>query len=142
MGTAVKPNFKIVNARDAGVPLSDLTIRYYFTADTSAVQQFACDYAVVDKSNVAGQFAPITAKNPADQADHYLEVSFTPDAGSVGPGSDSGGIHVRFYDLASGGTLVLDQTNDYSFDPTKLTYTPWDHVTLYENGVPAWGKEP
>jgi endoglucanase len=34
------------------------------------------------------------------------------------------------------------ETGDYSFDPTKISFTGWDHVTLYRNGVLIWGTEP
>ena len=34
------------------------------------------------------------------------------------------------------------ETGDYSFDPTKTSFTDWDHVTLYRNGVLVWGTEP
>ena len=33
-------------------------------------------------------------------------------------------------------------TGDSSFDPTRISFTNWDHVTLYRNGVLVWGTEP
>jgi hypothetical protein len=35
-----------------------------------------------------------------------------------------------------------DETNDYSYDPTKISLSDWDHVTLYRNGILVWGLEP
>jgi hypothetical protein len=34
------------------------------------------------------------------------------------------------------------QTDDYSFDATKMAFTEWDRVTLYIDGVLAFGVEP
>lgn len=33
------------------------------------------------------------------------------------------------------------ETGDYSFDPTKIVFADWNHVTLYRNGVLVWGTE-
>ncbi len=40
------------------------------------------------------------------------------------------------------GFPTFDQTNDYSFDPTKTTFAPSTTVTLYQNGTLVWGTEP
>jgi cellulose 1,4-beta-cellobiosidase len=37
---------------------------------------------------------------------------------------------------------MFDQTNDYSFDPTKTSYANWTHMTLYQGGTLVWGTEP
>jgi beta-glucosidase len=34
------------------------------------------------------------------------------------------------------------ETNDYSYDATKLVYTAWPQVTLYQTGQLVWGLEP
>jgi hypothetical protein len=37
---------------------------------------------------------------------------------------------------------VYNQTNDYSFDASKTTMTPWTHVVLLQNGSVVWGTPP
>ena len=39
-------------------------------------------------------------------------------------------------------TDVYTQTNDPSFDATKIMYADWNRVTLYQNGTLVWGTEP
>ena len=34
------------------------------------------------------------------------------------------------------------ESNDHSYDGTKLTLADWSKVTLYRNGVLVWGTEP
>jgi hypothetical protein len=133
----IRPYFEIYNAGPSPVALSTLTIRYYFTADGSTSLAFDCDFASpVGCANVAGTFATTSGT----QADHYLEVSFLPAAGSISAGGNSGQIEVRFEDSAY--AIMFDQTNDWSFDPTNPAYAPWARVTLYQNGTLVWGTEP
>ena len=40
------------------------------------------------------------------------------------------------------GNNAVARTTDYSFSPTKLSFTDWDHVALYRNSVRVWGTEP
>jgi hypothetical protein len=131
----IEPHFKISNTGTSTVALSDLTVRYFFNADGSATQEFACDYALVGCGNVSATFNTWSGGG----ADHYMEVSFTSDAGSVSPGSDSGEIQPRFYDQ---NFLVFTQTGDYSFNPTYTSYANWTNMTLYQNGALVWGTEP
>jgi hypothetical protein len=131
----IQPHFKIANTGSSAVALSTLKVRYFFTANGSATQVFACDYALIGCGNVMGAFYPWTLGG----ADHYLEVTFSSAAGSVSPGSDSGEVQPRFYDQ---NYLFFTQTDDYSFDATKTSFTNWTNMTLYQNGTLVWGTEP
>jgi hypothetical protein len=131
----IQPHFKIANTGSSAVPLSTLKVRYFFTANGSATQDFVCDYALIQCSNVMAAFASWGGGG----ADTYLEITFSSTAGSVSPGSDSGEIQARFHDH---NYLVFTQTDDYSFDATKTTFTNWTHMTLYQNNSLVWGVEP
>ena len=112
-----------------------LTVRYWFTAEgTAAGQAFECDYAVVGQENVSGAFADASGTD----ADTYLEVSFAV-ATSLAPGAESGEIQTRIHkaDFSD-----YDQSNDWSFDPTKTAAAPWDRVTLHQGATLLWGTEP
>ncbi|MEO5726499.1 MAG: cellulose binding domain-containing protein, partial [Byssovorax sp.] len=50
----MKPHFRIWNGGTTSVPLSSLTIRYYFTSEGNPPQVFECDYATVGCGNLAG----------------------------------------------------------------------------------------
>jgi hypothetical protein len=131
----ITPYFEIMNNGTAAQDLTSLTLRYWFTADGSTSQSFACDYALVGNQLVQGAF--VTMPTPTATADHYMEVSFT--GGSIMAGSTSGAIQTRFYDTSY---ATFTQTNDYSFNAADAAYAQWNQVTLYRSGTLVWGVEP
>ncbi len=135
----IKPHFNIINAGTSPVPLSELKIRYWYTREGTASQNFWCDYSAIPGScsNLSGTFVQVSPARTG--ADFYLEVSFTTAAGSIPAGGQSGEIQTRF---AKTDWSNYNETGDYSFDPTKTSFTDWTHVTLYRNGVLIWGTEP
>ncbi len=128
--------FQIINHGSSSVPLSSLTIRYFYTKDGSPAsdQDFVCDYAAITGGggNVIGVFDTFTGTN----ADEYLEIQFAAAAGSIGPGASTGEIQARIH---TGAYATFTQGNDYSFDPTKTAFTDWANVTLYQNGIAISG---
>jgi len=128
----LKPYFKIANDSGSSVPLSQFTIRYWYTNRASPIQTAVIDAADVGKEYVTTSF---------EKSDGWdcLDIGFTAGAGDLESGSDSGQIKSRFYNE---NYIYYKQTDDYSFDATKLDYTLWDHVTLYQNGNLVWGIEP
>jgi hypothetical protein len=133
----IKPHFNIINVGTSAVPLSELKIRYWFTREGTANQTFWCDYAVPGCANLSGSFVAVSPVRTG--ANFYLEISFTAAAGSLAAGGQSGEIQTRF---AKTDWSNYTETGDYSFDPTKLSFADWTHVTLYRNGVLIWGTEP
>jgi hypothetical protein len=133
----IRPQFRIVNQTGTSVPLSQFRIRYYFTRDTAESLILTCDYAGFGCGNIASLFVPV---NPMrTNTDYYLEVGFTEGAGSIGAGSTSGAIVLRFRKSTWSN---FNQSNDYSFDPSKTALTDATAVTLYRNGALIWGTEP
>ncbi|MDI1434299.1 cellulose binding domain-containing protein [Polyangium sorediatum] len=131
----IKPHFKIVNDTQDNVPLSDLTIRYWFTRDGGANFVYNCDFAPFNCIYTAGTFGAATGV----KADMYVEISFLPDAGVLVTGDTTGEIQAR---LHTQNFTPVNQTSDYSFDPTKVDFEEWTKVTLYSKGVLVWGNEP
>lgn len=131
--------YQIINSGTASVPLSSLTMRYWFTneAPTDPLV-FGCDYAQVDCSNVTSKFVELPS--PVAQANGYVEIGFTGAAGSIAPGQSSGEIQTRVWHL---NWSEFNTAESYSFisDPS-FEYKDAPTVTLYLNGVLVWGVEP
>ncbi|WP_217236160.1 cellulose binding domain-containing protein [Streptomyces sp. AC555_RSS877] len=134
---AAEPSLEILNESKKPLPLSDVTLRYYFTADTTSSYAYNCVQAAVGCSNIAGTVTKLDKS--AEKADHYLELRFTKDAGTLKPGVNSKGIDVQLYRTDH---EKLAQANDRSFDAEKSTYKESKTVTAYKRGVLAWGDEP
>jgi cellulose 1,4-beta-cellobiosidase len=132
----IRPHYEIDNNGTSPQSLTELTVRYYFTADGSAQQAFACDYAAIGCGLIQATFAAITPATTT--ADHYFELSFT--GGTIPAGGSSGEIQVRFHDSNYQG--MFTQTNDYSFGAGATQYADWNDVTVYRNGTLVWGVEP
>lgn len=75
--------------------------------------------------------------SPRTRADYYLQVGFTSAAGTVAPGNRE--IHMRVHKT---NWAAYNETNDYSFDPTKSAFADWTRATIYRNGALVWGTEP
>src|SRR5262249_54752990 len=132
----IKPHFNIVNGGTTTVPLSELTIRYWYTNDGSQPQVYDCDFASRGCSNISASFVSIPA---VTRANTYLQLSFSAGAGSLTPGQQSGEIQTR---LHSQNWSNYTEGNDYSYDATKTSFADWTRVTLYRNGTLVWGTEP
>jgi hypothetical protein len=132
-------HYQIFNTGTTTVPLSSLTMRYWFTNEAPADPLvFACDYALVNCSNVTATF--VTLPTPVFQATSYLQIGFTAAAGSIAPGQSSGEIQTRIHHVNWSNFIT---TESYSFisDPSFI-YKDTQTVTLYLNGVLIWGTEP
>jgi hypothetical protein len=136
---SVQPVFNIVNMGNDGVALNQLTLRYWYNADGApAPLEMACDYANVDCKNITLSFQPVTP--PRFGANWYFEVGFGPQAGNLAAGGGQTQVQTRFN--VPNFAIKLFQSNDFSFDPTKMAFADWPKVTLYQNGTLVWGVEP
>jgi len=134
---AIMPKLILFNTGSSSIPLNEIKIRYWYTADSTQSQNYWCDYAAVGCSNISAQFVTLQTARPG--ASHYIEISFTSGAGSLAAGANTGQIQNRF---SRNDWTSYIQTDDYSFDASKTQFTDWNHVTVYRNGVLIWGIEP
>ncbi|MFL6140633.1 MAG: cellulose binding domain-containing protein [Labedaea sp.] len=131
--------YQVINTGTASVPLSSLTMRYWFTNQTPADPLvFECDWAQVNCSNITAKF--VVLPSPVNKANTYLEISFKAGAGSLAPGRGTGEIQTRIHHANWSEFLA---TESYSFisDPS-FVYKDTQTVTLYQGGTLIWGVEP
>ncbi|MBN1309998.1 MAG: S8 family serine peptidase [Anaerolineae bacterium] len=133
----IAPYMQLFNIGASSIPLSEIKIRYWFTANGDQTHNYWCDYASVGCGNIASQFVQLPVSRPG--ADYYLEIGFTSGAGNLEPGANTGPIQQRF---SKSDWSNYTQSDDHSFDPSKIQYADWTKITVYQNGILVWGTEP
>jgi len=138
----VHPHLKIINNGGAPIPLSELSVRYWFTRDTSSTLNAACDFAALssttsndDCAQLTQSFVTVSPARPT--ADRYLEVRFT-SSGVLAPGGATGELQLRF---SKADFSNFDENNDYSHRISS-TYLDSTKITVYRNNVLIWGTPP
>ncbi len=134
---AVRPNFQIENTGTDPINLSEVTFRYWYLKEGTAAEQAWIDWANVGAANITTNF--VAMPTPVETADSYIEYGFTAAAGVLAPGGNTGAIQTRFSKMDWSN---YDEMNDYSFNPDYNSFMPWENVTVYCNGVLAYGIEP
>ncbi|MFC5201886.1 glycoside hydrolase family 6 protein [Streptomyces kaempferi] len=131
----VRPGLKLVNGGSSTVDLSKVTIRYWFTGESSSAgYQTFCDWAQLGCSTVKTSVSAVSPSRTG--ADHYLEVGFT--SGSLAAGADSGDLQLR---MAKSDWSNFDESDDYSRGANS-SYADAAKVTVYVAGTLVWGTEP
>jgi hypothetical protein len=131
--------YQVVNTSAGTVPLSSLTMRYWFTNESpSDPLEFDCDWAQVSCSNITARFVVLSPAR--SKANTYLEIGFRAGTESVVGGQNSGEIQTRVHHV---NWSDFNTTETYSFisDPS-FVYKDTQTVTLYQNGALIWGVEP
>ncbi len=134
--SSVSPLIQITNDGTTNIRYADIKVRYWYTIDTNSSQTFNADFAPFGTENVTGAFFTLAA--PVTNADSYLEVSFSPGAGILGPGDSSGELQFRFN---KNDWSNYSQTNDFSFDASMTSYTASTKISLYVRGALVWGAD-
>ncbi|WP_392970878.1 glycoside hydrolase family 6 protein [Streptomyces sp. LN245] len=131
----IRPGLKLVNGGSGAADLSKVTIRYWFTGESSSAgYQTFCDWAQLGCSTVKTSVSAVSPSRTG--ADHYLEVGFT--SGSLAAGADSGDLQLR---MAKSDWSNFDESNDYSRG-AGTSYADAAKVTVYVSGTLVWGTEP
>jgi hypothetical protein len=142
---AAEPFLKLINPDLTTLPLSEITLRYYFKTDNAQTLVPQIYYADLQGGYspylnitgcVSGTISPMIT--PLASASHYIEVAFNGSAPQL-LHNDYAIVQVSFHQSDWG---FFDQSNDYSFDATKTSFADWVKVTAYRKGVLIWGTEP
>lgn len=128
------PEFEIYNSGSEPINLAEVKARYYFTIDGEMPLSIGY-WTTVTKSYVNLQFVKMPI--PSEQADYYLEVSFTPEAGILQPGAKVG----VYSWMNKSDWSSFNQSNDYSYLATSSSLEN-ENVTGYLSGTLDWGNEP
>jgi len=132
----IKPSFKIVNEGGKAIDYKDLVLKYWFTAEGNATLQFSADYIEKLSGKINSIFKPTNGTKV--NADHYLELGFRDNAGSLYGFSNSGGIQTRFN---KSDWSNFNEANDYSYaNNNQFLSNP--NITLYYKGQLIFGVEP
>ena len=127
-----KPEFILTDTGDSMVPLDRIELRYWFTDVSGQSFNFHCDWARLGCGAILSEF-----KTTAN-GEQYLSLHFSPQAGELQPGEDTGEIKIRFN---RNDWSPFDQTSHYSFAP-QTEYAGWQNVTVYFDDQLVWGTDP
>ncbi len=145
------PSIVIRNHTNTPVPLSEVSLRYYFTRDGSADLQASCTFIPYYPSGVLPDIIPEPAPcsssvivetgaltAPTATADSYLELRFT--GGTLA----ANGYTVQYIlSVNKADWSNFQQTNDYSYSAFGMYPLPeWDKITLTRQGTAVWGAAP
>ena len=138
-------DIRIINNGTTAVPLSQITVKYWYTWDVSTDagtqpnETAACTYtlgaAPGNCGNVTTSFGAVSPVHTG--ADHYFQLGFTTAAGSLAAGATAEiGPGFNKNDFSA-----FTQTNDYSYN-SATAFATTTKVTVYLGGALVYGVEP
>jgi hypothetical protein len=133
----LRPHINLVNRTTADVPLSELTVRYWYTKDSATSEALTCDFASIGCANIVSTFLPVSP--PRAGASDVIDLGFLAAAGTLAAGAQTQEIGLR---VGKSDFSNYDETNDYSYDGSLGSLTDYPKITVYRNGVLVWGAEP
>jgi len=135
----VYATMKMTNNGSTAIPLSDLTMRYWYTYDTTPVvtQADMCTYSAPGAlcGNLTRSWVAVSPAKT--NADFYYLISFAAAAGNINAGATvEFGLGWHKNDWTN-----FTQTNDYSYN-AATAFTNTTKVTVYRVGALVYGTEP
>ena len=141
------PEIHVANRTNQPMDISNLEVRYYYTADGDAslydqpgAQTVRMDQVTVGEKlpldKVKAEIVKDTSVQTATDQQYYVKLTFAP--GTVVPPKVAEGVKL-IIERKDGGTYY--QANDFS----RREYhwpTEWDHITIYKDGKLVWGTDP
>ncbi|WP_150271752.1 cellulase family glycosylhydrolase [Paenibacillus tepidiphilus] len=134
---SIRADLRLTSSSSIAIPLSELTVRYWYTSEGTTGQTVEIDYAAIGKANITTTVVPLST--PVTGADTYAEFSFKAGAGTLAASGNSGDIQFRIHKNDWSG---YSQANDYSFAPALTGFAANSRITVYRNGVLISGVEP
>ena len=134
------PQFRIKNKGTGGLNITKLEIRYWYKYDGAVkLEESYIDWAGVNGNPITDKVNIGIITGSFGTQDRYLKITFKPDAGNLGNGiNDYLEVNTRFN---KSDWSQYDQANDWSFI-NYTSFTQWDKVTVYYDGVLVYGQGP
>jgi Cellulose binding domain len=137
-------NVHLTNNGTSAIPLTQVTVRYWYTLDGgTATQTPNCDYTFLPgncSSIVYSASSFVTMTTPKATADHYFQFGFASGAGSLAAsGGTTSDMQLRWN---KNDFTNFTQTNDYSYNASTTAWVTTTKVTAYLNGALVYGTEP
>jgi Cellulose binding domain len=141
----VDAQYQFSNLTTTPIPLAQLKIRYFFTNEETTGWSTHIYSAQVDGPtfrNIASGTTLTIVKlaAPLTGADSYVEIAFS-DASSLA-NTDTGSVSWELQPLVYDPPPAQVQANDYSFNAADTTFTPWDHIAVYQGDTLVYGCVP
>ncbi|GAB3694977.1 hypothetical protein GCM10027592_16520 [Spirosoma flavus] len=137
LNNAIKPNLQLQNDGSTPIPYSEITVRYWLTAEQFApMTNLSVYYAQLGTDKVKMKYVELP--QPRQGALGYVEYSFLATAGTLGGGQNSGQIQTS---IAKQDWTNFSESDDYSF-ANNNGYLANTRITAYRNGNLVWGTEP
>ncbi|GAB3224952.1 hypothetical protein GCM10027423_61030 [Spirosoma arcticum] len=133
---SISTYLQLRNEGNVAVAYEDITVRYYFTADSDQPLNAQVGYAVLGSNNVKVKFVRVNP--PLANADTYIELGFS-NLGQFYPLSSTGNIQYR---ITKQDWSNFNQSNDYSYQNGSNPLAENDHVTVYYKGALVYGSQP
>jgi hypothetical protein len=162
--TSIQYNLDLKNNGNVSYPLSDITIRYWYAADSgsASAQNVNCYYTAVTggcanliwpaptpaSGSVTATVHEISPPLTTSGTNFYLEVGFTAGAGDLGTFLSGGTAETGQIQIAmhyANYMAGFNPNDDYSYPGTCTNTNPGADnmkMTVYVRGVLAWGTEP
>lgn len=135
----IEPYVRIVNNGPDAVPVSDLTLRYWFTLDGRDPAGITRDCYYLEGMSCGIQTTSIDLLTvPLDGADAYYELSLPTSTAVI---QRTGSLELKTAFHLPPEWPPFDETDDYSYLASS-TYVDNTHIALYRDGELVWGDEP
>ena len=127
---------RLVNTGSSPVDLFTIKLRYWYTNEPYKQQVANIYWATIGRQNVTARF--VAMENITPEADYYLELGFTKEAGSLSPG---GTVEIQL-GINTTDWSNYNQENDFSFKAEAGYFLENLCYTVYKNDKLVWGREP
>ena len=143
--TAIGAQIWVLNNGSTTADLTGMTLRYYLTITGEVpIANFVSSVNWAHTAPIAGgaqsQWNGITmtamSSPPVSGADAYIQFT-------LGSTTLPAGYELQFsWTTQNYASLNFVQTNDYSFNASFNSKTPWSNVVLFQGGSILWGVVP
>jgi hypothetical protein len=139
----------LLNATSAAIPLSELSLRYWFTSEFPCAQTMTAFTVYIDdfrfqnphfeKSKTDVLIDVVGLDTGAPGCDAYFELGFAAATGSLEPNQYAA---ISYHTQLNDYTRPHSQENDYSYGACTVTHVYWDKITVYRDGRLVTGTPP